>query len=86
MDRLTRSLTDFSKLVEVFDKREVSFVSVTQAFNTTNSMGDDIRMEAAAMINRDFHSPNLAITAKQQLNVTRPWRASIPRINEYILI
>jgi len=39
VDRLTRSLTDFSKLVEVFDKHNVSFVSVTQAFNTTNSMG-----------------------------------------------
>ena len=39
VDRLTRSLTDFSKLVEVFDQHDVSFVSVTQAFNTTNSMG-----------------------------------------------
>lgn len=39
VDRLTRSLTDFSKLVEVFDEHDVSFVSVTQAFNTTNSMG-----------------------------------------------
>lgn len=39
VDRLTRSLTDFAKLVELFDKHEVSFVSVTQAFNTTNSMG-----------------------------------------------
>jgi DNA invertase Pin-like site-specific DNA recombinase len=39
VDRLTRSLTDFAKLVDVFDAHEVSFVSVTQAFNTTNSMG-----------------------------------------------
>jgi site-specific DNA recombinase len=39
VDRLTRSLTDFSKLVELFDAHSVSFVSVTQAFNTTNSMG-----------------------------------------------
>ena len=39
VDRLTRSLTDFAKIVERFDKRSVSFVSVTQAFNTTNSMG-----------------------------------------------
>ena len=38
-DRLTRSLTDFAKLVELFDKHGVSFVSVTQQFNTTNSMG-----------------------------------------------
>jgi DNA invertase Pin-like site-specific DNA recombinase len=39
IDRLTRSLTDFSKLIEVFDRRNVSFVSVTQQFNTTTSMG-----------------------------------------------
>lgn len=39
IDRLTRSLTDFSKMVEVFDKHGTSFVSVTQHFNTTSSMG-----------------------------------------------
>jgi len=39
VDRLTRSLSDFAKLVELFDRQKVSFVSVTQAFNTTNSMG-----------------------------------------------
>jgi site-specific DNA recombinase len=39
VDRLTRSLTDFSKIIEVFDSHGVSFVSVTQAFNTTTSMG-----------------------------------------------
>ena len=39
VDRLTRSLTDFSRIVERFDARSVSFVSITQAFNTTNSMG-----------------------------------------------
>lgn len=39
VDRLTRSLTDFAKLVDVFDEHGVSFVSVTQAFNTTTSMG-----------------------------------------------
>ncbi len=39
VDRLTRSLTDFAKLVELFDAHGVSFVSVTQAFNTTSSMG-----------------------------------------------
>ena len=39
VDRLTRSLSDFSRLVESFDKYGVSFVSVTQAFNTTTSMG-----------------------------------------------
>jgi DNA invertase Pin-like site-specific DNA recombinase len=39
VDRLTRSLADFAKLVELFDARDVSFISVTQAFNTTTSMG-----------------------------------------------
>lgn len=39
IDRLTRSLTDFAKLVEVFDQQSVSFVSITQSFNTTTSMG-----------------------------------------------
>lgn len=39
VDRLTRSLMDFARMVETFDKHKVSFVSVTQAFNTTNSMG-----------------------------------------------
>ena len=39
VDRLTRALTDFARIVEIFDRREVSFVSVTQQFNTTTSMG-----------------------------------------------
>src|SRR5271157_3067294 len=39
VDRLTRSLSDFAKIVEVFDSQSVSFVSITQAFNTTTSMG-----------------------------------------------
>lgn len=39
IDRLTRSLMDFSKLVEVFDTHNVTFVSITQSFNTTTSMG-----------------------------------------------
>ena len=39
VDRLTRALSDFAKLVEVFDRRGMSFVSITQQFNTTTSMG-----------------------------------------------
>lgn len=39
IDRLTRSLMDFAKLVELFDQHQVTFVSVTQSFNTTTSMG-----------------------------------------------
>jgi len=39
IDRLTRSLMDFSKIVELFDKKSTTFVSITQQFNTTTSMG-----------------------------------------------
>src|SRR2546425_3609456 len=39
VDRLTRSLADFAKIIEIFDAHQVSFVSVTQQFNTTTSMG-----------------------------------------------
>ena len=39
VDRLSRSLIDFARIVEVFDKHSVSFVSITQQFNTTTSMG-----------------------------------------------
>ena len=39
IDRLSRALADFARMVELFDRHDVSFVSVTQAFNTTNSMG-----------------------------------------------
>ncbi len=39
IDRLTRSLMDFAKMVDVFDEHKISFVSVTQQFNTTTSMG-----------------------------------------------
>lgn len=39
VDRLTRALSDFAKLVDIFDRQGVSFVSITQQFNTTTSMG-----------------------------------------------
>jgi hypothetical protein len=39
VDRLTRSLTDFAKIIEIFDSHSISFVSVTQQFNTISSMG-----------------------------------------------
>jgi site-specific DNA recombinase len=39
VDRLTRSLADFAKIVETFDSKGISFVSITQQFNTTTSMG-----------------------------------------------
>ena len=46
IDRLSRALMDFAKLVEVFDRNSVTFVSVTQSFNTTTSMG---RLSAAPL-------------------------------------
>ena len=49
VDRLTRSLADFAKLVELFDKHNVSFVSVTQQFNTTTSMGR-LTLKRAAVV------------------------------------
>ena len=39
IDRLSRALTDFAKLVDVFERHDVTFVAVTQQFNTTTSMG-----------------------------------------------
>jgi DNA invertase Pin-like site-specific DNA recombinase len=39
VDRLTRSLADFAKMVELFEAQQVSFVAVTQQFNTTTAMG-----------------------------------------------
>ena len=39
VDRLSRSLLDFAKIIEVFDRNQVTFVSVTQSFNTASSMG-----------------------------------------------
>ena len=39
IDRLTRALADFARMVELFEQHAVSFVSVTQSFNTTSSMG-----------------------------------------------
>ena len=39
VDRLTRALSDFARLIEIFDRHAVSFISVTQPFNTTTSMG-----------------------------------------------
>src|SRR5579863_5294646 len=39
VDRLTRTIADFAKMVEPFDNRQLSFVAVTQRFNTTTSMG-----------------------------------------------
>ena len=49
IDRLTRSLSDFAKIVEILDARGASFISVTQQFNTTTSMGA-LDLERAAIL------------------------------------
>jgi DNA invertase Pin-like site-specific DNA recombinase len=49
VDRLTRSLADFARLVEIFDAENVSFVSVTQQFNTTSSRGAPYAQCAAVL-------------------------------------
>src|ERR1039457_752470 len=59
VDRLTRSLADFAKIVEALDARGVSFVSVTQQFNTTTSMGRirtrlRVRIRHPAVQHHDF--------------------------------
>ena len=52
IDRLSRALMDFAKLVEVFDRNNATFVSITQAFNTTTSMGRlTLNIEPLAKLN-----------------------------------
>ena len=73
VDRLTRSLADFAKLVELFDRHNVSFVSVTQQFNTTTSMG---RLTVNMLI-----APPVVETIRVQLRVDhRRLNVSVPQI------
>ena len=53
VDRLTRALSDFARIVELFDRHKVSFVSVTQAFNTTTSMGRRTDANVAGIKSRE---------------------------------
>ena len=57
VDRLTRSLLDFSKLVEALDKAGISFVSVAQSFNTTTSMGRLSRRDPERTAGPQNHDP-----------------------------
>jgi site-specific DNA recombinase len=63
IDRLTRSLTDFAKIVEILDARGASFVSVTQQFNTTTSMG--VRRDKAALSSGCEAHPAIRSSRKQ---------------------
>src|SRR5271165_3291667 len=59
VDRLTRSLADFAKLIETFDAHGVSFVSVTQSFNTTTSMGRlTLNVRSASSVYRRMRRPH----------------------------
>src|SRR5260370_9799427 len=73
VDRLTRSLADFAKLVELFDGHGVSFVSVTQQFNTTTSLG---RLTLNVLLS--FAQFEREVTSE-------PIRAKIPTSNPKVL-
>ena len=64
VDRLTRSLADFAKLVELFDAHGVSFVSVTQQFNTTTSMGRLTLNVLLRLRNSSARSPRSAFATR----------------------
>ena len=61
VDRLTRSLSDFSKIVDVLDAAKASFVSIIQAFNTTKCVKP-----------ATWHSPRLAIEARLPIEPRQP--------------
>ena len=63
IDRLTRSLADFAKIVVILDARGASFVSVTQQFNTTTSMG--VRRDKAALSSGCKPHPAIRSSRKQ---------------------
>ncbi len=77
VDRLTRSLADFAKLVELFDAHQSSFVSVTQAFNTTNSMG---RLTLNVLLS--FAQSRLPSWARPARRAGRPGGRDHPRQGE----
>src|ERR1700726_476967 len=62
VDRLTRSLADFAKLVELFDEFGVSFVSITQSFNTTSSMG---RLTLNVLLSSRTGAPRLSLRRQE---------------------
>ena len=79
VDRLSRSLLDFSRLMDVFDKRGVSFVSVTQQFNTTHSMG---RLTLNILLSfAQFEREIIAERTKDKMSAARrkgKWVGGIP--------
>src|SRR2546421_2835943 len=78
IDRLSRALMDFAKLVEVFDRNTVTFVSVTQSFNTTTSMGRltlNIRRVSAAEVESAVIN-QVRILVQTPEVIVRTWKAA----------
>jgi site-specific DNA recombinase len=80
VDRLTRSLADFARLVELFDAEAVSFVSVTQQFNTTSSMGRLTLMYCCPLPSSNARSPVNAFATRSPRRRRRAcgWAATCP--------
>jgi site-specific DNA recombinase len=74
VDRLTRSLADFAKLVELFGQHDVSFVSVTQSFNTTSSIGRTSLTDQRRRHRAGFTE----VSSLSSPKLFRPTRASSP--------
>ena len=81
VDRLTRSLLDFSRIVDVLDKHGVSFVSVTQQFNTTSSLG---RLTLNILLSfAQFEREMIAERTKDKMSAARRkgrWVGGIPML------
>src|SRR5262249_61476703 len=75
VDRLTRSLADFAKLIELFDAHGVSFVSVTQSFNTSSSMG---RLTLTVLLSfAQFERELIAERVRDQVAASKPKRICV---------
>ena len=79
IDRLTRSLADFAKIVEILDARDASFVSVTQQFNTTTSMGRltlnvllSFAQESIALLSLPLRPARISLISGNEFVVPRP--------------
>jgi len=71
IDRLTRSLADFAKIVEILDARSASFVSVTQQFNTTTSMGRLSRMRSPMTSRSNWAKDSRTLRVRRSLPPAR---------------
>ena len=87
VDRLSRSLLDFARIMELFDRHKVSFVSVTQQFNTTSSMGrltmnillSFAQFEREIISERVKDKMSAARRKGKWVGASRPWATTWPR-------